>query len=241
MLNFTALSALTALILSATSALAGSYTPPPPEPPLADPAPTLWQGAFAGLHVGYGATDNDISSPGAAAGPPGFAIRNSPDGFLGGGQIGYNFRDGRMVYGVIGDFTWMNLSDAKSNVVVGALPTTWETQYNWMASVRGRVGVLTNERTLIYGHAGLGYAEIRNHEIGGVGPWAGISKTDQEFGYILGAGVEAMAFGDISVFAEYSYMDFEDPGSLTPVAPPATISFRNHPVHMVKFGLNYHF
>jgi len=136
----------------------------------------------------------------------------------------------------------MDLSDTTpAPLFAGALPSTWKTEYNWVASVRGRVGVLAGERALIYGHAGLGYAEMKNSEIGGVGPWAFLSQTDQEFGYILGVGVEAMAVGQMSVFAEYSYMAFEDPSSLIPVAPPGAISFNNDPIHVVRFGLNYHF
>ena len=44
--------------------------------------PSIWQGLYAGVHVGF----------------------SDGDGILGGGQVGYNWQSGRVVYGLRGRF-----------------------------------------------------------------------------------------------------------------------------------------
>ena len=56
--------------------------------------PSIWHGLYAGVHVGFG----------------------DADGVLGGGQVGYNWQSGRVVYGVEADFS---LSSLKEEVCFG--------------------------------------------------------------------------------------------------------------------------
>lgn len=228
--GFRAIAILAAGLVAQTAA-AGGYAPPPPEPEPVAPARTPWEGVYVGPNIGYAFTDNDISAPPGAAG---FPVDTDPDGLVGGAQVGYNFRSGNTIYGLVGDFTWMDVEDTQANP-----PIAWRTEYGWTLSLRGRVGFLANENTLIYGHGGVAYAEIENTYLAGVPGGGGITFSDQEIGYIVGAGAEMMATQNMSVFAEYSFMGFDDPDSV--ISPAGPTDFDNDPVHQFKLGLNFHF
>jgi len=228
------LALLLAGVVSTQPALAGNYSPAPHMREPVTPPPSPWEGWFAGLHAGYGIGDVTIG------GPPGaiFPIGTDPEGPLFGGQLGYNFQNGQTVYGFIADFSMTNMTDVGRGGIFGP-PTLFETEYDWIATLRGRVGRLVGDKALVYGHAGLGYTETGITEVGGVGPFAGVSGSGEQFGYVLGAGVEMMAGERVSIFAEYSYMDFEDPSPIPTAFGPLPIDAE--PVHVLKLGVNYHF
>ena len=79
------------------------------------PAPVAsWTGFYIGAHVGagWGTTETNLTGASIA----GFGVpldvpfaQNSGSGFLGGGQVGYNFQSGWAVFGVQGDFAGMDV------------------------------------------------------------------------------------------------------------------------------------
>jgi len=99
-------------------------------PAMSDPAPIYsptpmaysWTGFYAGGHVGYGFGDSD--------------------GFVVGGQLGYNWQFNQFVVGAEADAGWADLGDGDS-----------------LASIRLRAG-LPIDRLLVYGTAGLGFADF---------------------------------------------------------------------------------
>src|SRR6266540_6846662 len=70
-------------------------------PPAAAPVVTVynWTGFYVGGHVGYGWGKKDWTDTLGL-----FGISQQPDGFLGGGQVGFNYQIGQFVAGVEGDF-----------------------------------------------------------------------------------------------------------------------------------------
>ena len=84
---------LAAVMLTSASAasegadVSGGPTYPPPPPPI--PFVYNWTGFYAGAHAGVGWSDGDGSGSG---------------GFVGGGQIGFNYQINQWVLGVEGDF-----------------------------------------------------------------------------------------------------------------------------------------
>jgi outer membrane immunogenic protein len=92
--------------------------------------PSIWQGLYGGLHLGWGDA-------------------GSADGIVGGAQIGYNWHTGRLVYGLEGDVSIADIS--VENPV-------FEASIDWLATARGRVGYLVTPRVLAYATAGFGIA-----------------------------------------------------------------------------------
>jgi outer membrane immunogenic protein len=131
--------------------------------------PSYWQGLYAGVHVGYGEAD---------------VLGIGLDGFAGGGLIGYNWQKGQIVYGWEADFS---ISDISFEV------GPYEASVDWMATVRGRLGVLMHPDYLAYATAGFG--------IGHVDTNFGFDDTGTDF--VFGLGVEGKLNQTSTVRAEY--------------------------------------
>jgi opacity protein-like surface antigen len=127
------------------------------------PHPWSWQGSYAGVHVGFG----------------------DMDGFFGGGQIGYNWQNGKLVYGVEADLA---LSSMEESLCVGGLGCV-SASVDWLATVRGRAGYLIDPSILVYGTAGFGIVSwsLDANVVGFPGLHADGTETD----LVLGLGVEA--------------------------------------------------
>ncbi|MBI4723668.1 MAG: porin family protein, partial [Rhodomicrobium sp.] len=126
-----------------------------------------WSGLYGGVNVGYGehVDYDDISG--------GFA----------GGQIGFNFQRGNLVYGVETDFQFSGIG-ASYNGWLGSASI----DLNYFGTVRGRLGYAF-DRALVYATGGFAYGEL---EAAAAIPLLGWSwhGSEVETGYVLGGGVE---------------------------------------------------
>jgi outer membrane immunogenic protein len=151
-------------------------------PPRSDRAyyPGIWQGLYAGVHVGYG-----------ESGPA--------EGFVGGGQIGYNWQSGLVVYGLEADASFADIS--VDNILVDA-------SIDFLATARGRLGYLVMPNVLVYGTAGFGVARASGSlSIPGIGTASG---SDTETDFVFGLGLEGKLSDTMSARIEYlSFNDLE--------------------------------
>jgi outer membrane immunogenic protein len=139
--------------------------------------PSIWQGLYGGLHLGYGKAD-------------------PADGFVGGVQIGYNWQASRIVYGLEADASFADISAKES--FMGA---TAKASIDWLASVRGRAGFLLTPNILAYGTLGVGYARASgSSSIPGV---VSISVSDSDTAFVYGLGIEGKLSESMSVRVEY--------------------------------------
>ncbi len=184
-----------ALAVSAGSALAAdlpSRKAPAPLPP----PPPMWTGFYAGLNAG--GTFGNNSAPNtttwnvyrdagnadyaSAALLSGSAFNNGSGGFIGGGQIGYNwqipFGGAGFVSGIEADIQgiagsgstgsrWsaVNTSDFGASLSVAdpiALLSNQQGKANlqYIGTVRGRLGYLVMPTLLVYGTGGLAYGGV---------------------------------------------------------------------------------
>src|SRR5215216_3833625 len=88
-----------AVVAFSTPALAADVAPGFKAPP-APPAAYNWSGLYGGLNAGY--SGGHVPYDATTFGAPSSGTLN-PDGFIGGGQIGYNFQAGSFVFGVESD------------------------------------------------------------------------------------------------------------------------------------------
>jgi len=102
--------------------------------------PSIWHGLYAGVHVGFG----------------------DGDGVLGGGQVGYNWQSGRVVYGIEADFAASSIEEGVSGCISSSMGSRIcahaSASLDWLATVRGRIGYLIDPRILAYATAGVGIA-----------------------------------------------------------------------------------
>ena len=182
----------------------------------APPALASWNGCYAGLNGGgaWGRIDQTVTIPA----PVNFAFSDSgrDSGFIGGGQVGCNWHHQRnWVFGVEGDFNYVNLSRTQSfsrNNVFGGEDVVGNqaTKLHWLATLRGRFGP-SWDRTFLYGTAGLAIGRVTSsvdalQTSGPDNPFAG-SYSAIRFGWTAGLGVEHAFNGRVSAKLEYLHFD----------------------------------
>jgi outer membrane immunogenic protein len=152
-----------------------------------------WAGAYVGVNGGYGWGEFDTSGP-ATVDDPTF----SGNGALGGFQIGYNKQLGTVVIGLEGD---LQAAGVEESTTGGGATTT--TSLDWFSTARGRVGYAFDS-TLLYGTGGLALGGVET-SVSGAG-----SDDKVLMGFAAGAGVEQSVTDNISLKAEYLYVDLQD-------------------------------
>jgi outer membrane immunogenic protein len=189
-----------------------------PRPPAHDVSPFSWNGFYIGVHAGYAWSDVDLSGT--------FNESLSADGWLGGGQIGYNWQTGRLVLGAE--------ADVSSGSVEGGSGCCSHS-LAMLYSVRGRLGIASyDNRWLFYGTGGVAWADIDYASVG-FG-----DHSDTHFGWVAGGGIERALAPRLTARVEYLYYDFDSvsapPGALGGLATELDPS-----THVVRFGLNLKF
>src|SRR5215475_7135925 len=99
----------------------------------AEPAVYSWAGFYIGAYVGAnrGSSNFTFLDDGATTDP-----RSA--GFLGGGEIGYNYQAGKWVLGAEGDLAWTNAHGARPCPI--GFFANCEIDMNWLSTVTVRVG-----------------------------------------------------------------------------------------------------
>jgi len=230
----------------------------PPEP-LCD---YNWTGFYVGARIGGGFSDSDFTAHGEPV--AGFTIDPehqdlSADGFIGGGQLGFNWQIGQFfVLGAEADFmgSAMNDSTTAQHFVpqigpAGANASLHaEQDINWFGSLRGRVGFVPWCRLLIYGTGGFAYANIDDSVEFDLRPFGGASTypashSSTETGWTAGAGLEYAINPHWTIKAEYLYFDVGDQtaiGHPIPPNPPFQVRYNwDAQFHTVTAGINFKF
>ena len=175
-----------------------------------------WAGLYVGVHGGYswGRWDGDLyldpgTGPVQSFSPSRRTI--DADGWLAGGQIGFNHQFNSFVLGLEADASWTNLKGNGTFSTPGGV-VTWaiETQLDWFATVRGRAGFAVNN-FLFYGTGGVAFGRTNGSEVVTQLPGpvltAIASTSGNHIGWTAGAGVEWMYTRNWSFKAEYLYVD----------------------------------
>jgi outer membrane immunogenic protein len=156
-----------------------------------------WSGFYLGGHAGWAAalsrgTYNDF----ADSGPIDFAAT----GPLYGVQGGYNWQNGRLVYGVELDSSWDSLNADRTD----RLGDRSKMETNWLASARFRSGAAI-DNFYFFGSIGVGYAKSKYTVTGeNVAP-SSASKDLDGWGLTSGFGAEYSITPNWSVRAEYLF------------------------------------
>ena len=141
-----------------------------------------WTGFYLGINGGFGTGNSNWSD-----GPIGTTGGFTTSGFLVGGTLGANYQTGDYVVGIEGDGEWTNLhgnsgSTCGDIAAVVSPPVSCQTQSQWLATVRGRVGYAF-DRFLVYGTAGAAFGNVQT----GLNPPSTFDSST-EAGWTIGAG-----------------------------------------------------
>ena len=206
-----------------------------------------WTGFYVGAHVGgtWGTTEaevNSISVPGLFA-LNGFTLpltSQSFNGFIGGGQIGYNWQSGIVVFGVEGEISGTSAKGTGPCLVVFSC----KTEQNWMATAAGRLG-LADGRDLYYVKGGAAWSHNTYSANLNLGVGLNTEVSDNRWGWLVGAGIEHAFGGGLSAKLEYDFVDYGSHDYNFPLAvlgAPVDIGTKiTEYQHVVKVGVNYRF
>lgn len=199
-----------------------------------------WTGFYIGGHLGYGwgtsssANRSGVGNGDAFDGASGFTIE--PRGWLGGVTLGYNWQTDAFVFGVEGDLGYLGAEDSQRSSTAFT-----SADYGGYGTLTARIGY-SDDRWLFYGKGGAAFADIENRAgavVGGVNDASDFTKNhDVHTGWALGGGVEFAFQPNMSLKAEYLYMDFgdDDSGNLD-----GDVFRHENDIHTLKVGLNYSF
>jgi outer membrane immunogenic protein len=214
------------------SARAGDLTPLPAWAPSAlYPVASYWSGAYVGAHIG-GAWENAVWVNSFDE----LSDHAEPVGFIGGGQIGYNFQIYSWMLGIEGDLAATSLVDRR----LDAAGFTYGIQTNWVATVAGRLGYDFWGR-LVYVKGGIAFANSRETVTDANGDTA-TGNIMTRTGWTAGVGVEFLLYGNWSARVEYDYLNF-GPQNLDLTIPQLGIVTNGSTVNLqiLTAGINYRF
>jgi outer membrane immunogenic protein len=202
------------------------------------------------------------------------------DGWVFGGQAGYNWQFNKSwVFGIEGDIdatgqdgtatlgpttavtVFVPPFSARLNPTATTTTTTTgtlEEKLPWLATLRGRIGVLPTDRVLLYVTGGLAVGEVKstssvattsstvlsfgtNPAPTSAGALAAASST--QAGWTIGAGVEGAIGGNWTAKLEYLYVDLGTVNNtFVGVVPFAPLTTSAHVTdNILRAGVNYRF
>jgi outer membrane immunogenic protein len=252
---------------------------PPPVPVLS------WTGWYAGLNAGATWSNNkdiDIVSAGVfnpigfvpdimnqgAAGATANLSNGNKVGFIGGGQIGYNWQVTNWLWGIEADIQGIGQSSngvtATTSVLANnGLPIITNLdaskKLDWLGTARARLGFLATPTLLLYGTGGLAYGEVKSsafisqsHAVSDTFGSTAASFSETRAGWTAGAGAEWLFAPHWSAKVEYLYYDLGDisynAGTLNAAFTNGFVRYGISPEVSTRFngsiaraGVNYHF
>jgi outer membrane immunogenic protein len=196
---------LSALILGTVTASAADMAVKARPAPIAAPIYD-WSGCYIGGHAGgtWGRTNVDIPLY-----PANFNADSSS--FSGGALAGCNIMtQSRFVFGIEGDYTWMDLDTTHLTTGLGNTEL-FHTHHDQSASIRGRIGYspLTMPNLLLYGTGGYSTANLSQANYIPLAPVADPFRSGWASGWVAGVGVEWAFASNWIAGVEYLHAEYD--------------------------------
>jgi outer membrane immunogenic protein len=190
-----------------------------------------WSGFYIGGNVGWGWGEVET---------PGLSQHGKPDGFFGGGQLGFNWQapGSAWVWGVEVDSQWADIKESWNWFGPAGAVANLTTKLDYFGTLRGRVGYAW-DRFMVYGTGGLAWGtNAISASVAVPGAFAGVESSNTHVGWTVGGGFEWALLDNWSAKVEYLYLDL---GNKTYFGGAGTGLDVDVTAHTVKAGLNYRF
>jgi outer membrane immunogenic protein len=185
-----------------------------PAPVIAAVPVFTWTGFYVGANAGYGWVNGDnIIDP-----VFGFVGDDDEGGFVGGGQIGYNYQIGSFVVGLETDLQYADLGK-RFTYDAGLDEYVEDDSDDWFGTVRARAGVAFGQ-ALVYATGGFAYADDAN-------------------GWTVGGGLEYAFTNNLSAKVEGLYVNLDRDNAR--LSPTGTGGNGESEFGVVRAGLNFRF
>ena len=167
-----------------------------PAPIIAAVPVFTWTGFYVGVNAGYGwqnSNDSSVFVPAGTFGPGTPAADHlcddDGDGFVGGGQIGYNYQFGSFVLGIEADLQWADLGGSNGTRSCRQASRRLRSGWRRLAASTGSARfapapAFAFDRALVYATGGFAYGGADDND----GFFS--NNDDVRTGWTLGGGVE---------------------------------------------------
>jgi outer membrane immunogenic protein len=234
-----------------------------PAPPECD---FTWTGFYVGGNAGYGWGNADthfdpLPDPVTFFDLEPTTLSPDPDGFIGGGQIGFNWQWNKwLVLGIESDFQGTDMEGSDISSPIERIDGTFEPsgtflaaheRLQWFGSTRGRIGISPWCRWLFYGTGGVAYGNVdysanTNYDNGVTYP---VKFSTTNVGWTAGGGIEWALSHHWTLKAEYLYYDLGDEDRTqnqlvggVPAGPPFFVHYNFETRgNIVRGGFNFKF
>lgn len=214
-----------------------------------------WSGVYLGAHLGgawQSAPDWTYFNPNNGAT---FSLGDSGNAGAAGGLLGgYNWQFApTWLIGIEADIAWTSLRQTRAVPTIGLGSfATMHAADHWLASTRGRAGLIASRSTLLYVTGGVAWADTERSGhmtrfIGASVFVADAASTTTKAGWVLGAGAERWLGGHVMLRLEYLWyrIDNNNVTLMAPIVPgpflPVSFVWSRDDVQVVRAGLGYKF
>ena len=195
------------------------------------PPAANWTGFYIGLHAGanwHQGHNSNVTGYGQA-------ITTHSTGFIGGGQIGYNWQRGNFVFGIEADGSWLSGKGKSPGPAFASYSAS--NHVRWLATVRPRFGLAVGD-TMAYVTAGVAFGGVKNsHTIFNEDPPKSESKT--RVGWTVGGGVEHMWTRNVTIALEGLFVDLGRSSVSDPFGNPFKTTRFSNQIVIDRFKMNY--
>jgi outer membrane immunogenic protein len=251
----------------ATLLVGGSAMAADQKAPIFTKAPMVpvfsWTGFYFGGNAGgHWGSDNittttsvaNFGAASAAAIDLASPITLKPQGWIAGGQVGYNMQVGHLVFGIEGDADWLNGTASRALAFTGPAPAPGDTLSNstqgtFLATLRPRFGA-AYDHGLVYVTGGLAIGTVKTTDsmtVAGGTVLESTGNTITRVGWAAGGGFEYAFTDNWSAKIEALHVDLGgtyDTGiPCVAVCAVATDIVVHHKYtdNIARFGINYRF
>ena len=205
-----------------------------------------FNGPYVGVQIGYADGKHhgeEFQDNGTLTG---WKYKHTTNKILFGGLAGYNKTfSNNILIGVEADYDYRNASKKSIELVNGEprVDYTTKSKINTSVSLRAKLGLIFNNKTLAYITGGYAGADIKTtYNASDDAPFPGTSSNSQwHNGYILGFGAEHYINDKVSAKAEYRYADFGEKDANVAIEQYYNYRQNYDKENSIRIGLNYHF
>ena len=238
----------TAAVVLAAPAFAADMPRPVTKAPVVQEAIYSWTGFYIGGHAGGGWSDTSWlrisgTSNGFDTGPGSIANAVGPahdiDGFIGGGQVGYLWQSGAVVFGLEGSWSGSDLKGSS----LGTVDDVYTTKIGWLFLGTARLGFAAN-RWLVYGKGGFAAGSVKIDIFDPTPGQDQASSRKTHSGWTVGAGLEYALTQNWTLGVEYNYVNLDSKSHSfvnTPSGLANVVNVDLGQLHTVWGRLNYKF
>jgi len=212
-----------------------------------------WTGVYVGVFGGGGFGNHNVNNANGPSNtaPTDFTANYDSTGGVAGGEVGYNWQSGSIVYGVESDLFWSGIKGNDFNAI-NSTPNPFPgvsavdaDNLRWGGTIRARAGY-TVDRWMLFFTGGYAFGDIQ-HTNTAVPQVAGFPLNDQftvhANGLTGGGGIAYAVTNNVIAKLEYRYTNFNGynrPGN--PFTPNGQISYTTESTYsVVTLGLDFKF